>query len=107
MSQQKILRIFEVITKPNCSEKMLENFKSTSTQVVENEPGNLGYYFGKGVASEKESVIFVSIWKDLESIQNRFGENWKESYLPEGYEEIIEVHSLKHIDVSYGWKVSD
>ena len=104
MKNTKILRIFEVITKPNCAEQMLENFKTTSAQVVKDEPGNLGFYFGQGIQAEKESVVFVSIWKDLESIQKRFGENWKQSYLPEGYEEIIETHSLKHIKTQ-GWEL--
>ena len=100
-----ILRIFEVITKENCAEKMLDNFEQTSSKVVQGEPGNLGFYFGRNANHENESVVFVSVWKDLESVKNKFGEHWRDSYLPEGYEDIIETHSLKHIE-AIGWAVN-
>ena len=105
MSESKpILRIFEVTTKPGFSGKMLESFATTSVKVVENEPGNLGYYFGQNI--NEQSVMFVSVWQNLESVKNKFGKNWEESFLPEGYAEMIETHSLRHIDASFGWKVN-
>ena len=102
-----ILRVFEVTTKPNYASKMLENFASTSIKVVENEPGNLGYYFGQNINENENNVYFVSIWKDIDAVKERFGENWQESFLPEGYAEIIETHSLKHIDASFGWNIKN
>ncbi len=101
-----VLRIFEVRTKPNCAEKLLANFKTTSADVVQNEPGNLGYFFGECVQGSEDTVMFVSVWRDLDAVKDRFGKHWQTSYLPEGYEEMIEECSIRHLDVSSGWHVN-
>lgn len=102
-----ILRMFEVYTKPGCADTLLEKFAVTSAEVVKGEPGNLGYYFGRAIDGDSEVVTFVSVWDDLSAIQTKFGEAWLESYLPAGYDELIESCSLRHIDVDGGWHVSE
>lgn len=100
-----ILRIFEVKTKPDCADLLLSNFATISANVVKNEPGNKGYFFGSGIQDDDNMVMFVSLWQSLDAVKNKFGENWRESYLPEGYEDLIEECSIRHIDASAGWKV--
>ena len=102
-----ILRIFEVMCKPGCSDRLLENFKSTSADVVRDKPGNLGYFFGRCVQGGENTVMFVSVWSDLEAVKSRFGKDWQRSYLPEGYEDLIETCSIRHLDADSGWHVSD
>ncbi len=101
-----ILRIFEVRTKPGCSETLLENFRTTSADVVRGMPGNLGYFFGPSVPGQNGNVIFVSVWEYLDAVKKRFGEQWQESFLPEGYEDLIAECSLKHVNVNSGWHVT-
>lgn len=48
-------------------------------------------------------AMFVSIWDDLDAVKRHFGEDWQESYLPEGYEDLIETCSIRHIYVGSGW----
>ena len=99
-----VLRIFEVRSKPNCVDDLLENFASTSLQVINGEPGNLGCFFGRCVEHDGV-VIFVSVWKDLASIKAKFGDKWQDSYLPSGYLELIEDCSVRHFDLTDGWHV--
>ena len=106
-SHGPVLRIFEVRAKPGCAGKLLENFATTSAEVVRNEPGNEGYFFGRCLEGDEDTVLFVSAWKDLAAVKARFGEAWKEAYMPEGYEDLIEACSLRHFDMSGGWHVSD
>ncbi len=102
-----LLRIFEVRTKPGCAPKLLENFATTSAGVVDGKPGNLGYYFGRCADGEADSVMFVSVWASLEAVKARFGEDWQSSYMPQGYEDLIEQCSVRHFDMSAGWHVGD
>ena len=102
-----ILRIFEVRTRPGCSEKLLANFSSTSADVVRDKPGNRGYFFGSCIQGGDDVVMFVSVWKDLAAVKARFGADWRESYLPEGYEDLIDECSIRHLDASGGWHVKD
>lgn len=101
-----ILRIFEVRTKPGCSRRVLENFETTSADVVRNKSGNLGYFFGNCIQNKDNIVMFVSVWENLDAVKNRFGGDWQKSYLPDGYEDLIEECSIRHLDASSGWRVT-
>jgi len=96
--KKSILRIFEVRAKPGNAELLRQKLSDTSVSVVNGKPGNLGYFFGENLSSDENDLMFISVWKDLESIKSLFGKEWEESFLPEGYDEIIESCSIKHIE---------
>lgn len=102
-----ILRLFEVKVRDGRAETLLQKFSTTSADVVRNEPGNCGYFFGRGILTDAGQLVFASLWKDLDAIKQRFGEDWQASFLPEGYEDMIEEHAIRHIDLSGGWFVAD
>ncbi len=93
-----ILRIFEVRAKTGSADQLKQKLSNTSVSVVKGKPGNIGYFFGANLSSDENDLVFISVWEDLESIQSQFGEKWEESFLPEGYDEIIESCSIKHIE---------
>ena len=100
-----VMRLFEVKAKPGCAEDLLEKFATTSADVVQHQPGNEGYFFGRGISADDDLVVFASIWKDLASVKDRFGDDWQISFLPPGYEDLIETCSVRHIDLNSGWHV--
>ena len=97
------MRLFHVRAKPGCAEKLVEKLGTTSADVVRGEPGNKGFVYGRGVGGDENVIIFASFWKDLDAVKARFGETWQESFLPEGYDAMIDEHWVEHIDVSEGW----
>ncbi|NJN05242.1 MAG: hypothetical protein HC814_00880 [Rhodobacteraceae bacterium] len=86
-------------------DELLLKFATTSADIVRNKPENEGYFFGRSVAVNKDFAVFASFWKDLNSVKERFGEDWQSSFLPPGYEDLIEECSVRHIDLSAGWHV--
>lgn len=102
-----VLRLFEVKVREGHAETLLQKFSTTSADVVRSEQGNRGYFFGRGILTDEGQLVFASLWKDLDAIKQRFGEDWQDSFLPEGYGEMIEEHSIRHIDLSRGWFVDD
>ena len=100
-----ILRLFQVQTKPGCAGQLVEKFATTSADVVVGEPGNKGYFFGRGVEHDQDYVVFASVWQSMDAVKSRFGEDWNISYLPPGYETMIESCSVHHIDMNNGWHV--
>lgn len=100
-----VMRLFQVQAKKGRADELLRKFATTSADVVRQEPGNEGYFFGRGVAVDDGIVIFASFWKDLNSVKRRFGEDWQSSFLPPDYEALIEECSVRHIDLSSGWHV--
>ncbi|WP_421980215.1 antibiotic biosynthesis monooxygenase [Roseibium sp.] len=101
-----VLRLFQVRIRQGHAETLLEKFATTSADVVRHEPGNSGYFFGRGIASDEGYLVFASLWDDLDAVKRRFGDTWQQSFLPEGYEDLIEEHSIRHVDLSTGWAVS-
>ena len=91
-----VFRVFEARTKPGKLEMLRQKLSSTSVAVVNGEPGNLGYFFGEPLSSENDSLVFVSVWESLDAIKRRFGADWQESFLPEGYGDLIEICSIRH-----------
>lgn len=83
----------------------MQSFATTSADVVQHEPGNRGYFFGQGVELNDNVVMFASFWEDLGAVKQRFGDSWQQSFLPEGYEDLIEECSVTHIQVGPGWNV--
>lgn len=104
-SSGAILRVFQVRGKPGCAAELIRKFRVTSAEVVRGYPGNLGYFFGHGVDADDDYVVFTSVWNSLDAVKVRFGDTWTESFLPPGYEDLIEEHSIRHIDVGAGWHV--
>jgi quinol monooxygenase YgiN len=95
---KSILRIFDVRAKEGKVDLLKQKLSDTSVSVVKGKPGNIGYFFGENLSTNENDLVFISIWKNLESIKSHFGESWEQSYLPEGYEEVIESCSIKHIE---------
>lgn len=100
-----IMRLFHVKAKKGCAAQLIDKFATTSVGVVQGEPGNVGCFYGKGVEVDEDIVVFASFWKDIASVKERFGQDWQVSFLPDGYEELIEECSVQHIDVGSGWHV--
>ena len=100
-----IMRLFEVRTKPGRADELMRNFATTSAAVVLNKPGNRGYFFGQDASGDEDVVVFASIWADLKSVRDYFGDTWQSSYLPDGYEDLISECSVRHLDLSSGWHV--
>ena len=98
-----IMRLFEVRTKHGCADKLMQKFATTSAEVVKDEPGNEGYFYGRSVQSDDNVVVFASIWKDMNAIKDRFGEDWQSSFLPSGYEDLIDECSVRHFNLASGW----
>ena len=44
--------------------------------------------------------IFITIWSHFLALKGVFGESWRESFLPQGYAEIIEAHSIEHYELT-------
>ena len=100
-----VLRLFQVRVSDGNADRLLEKFATTSADVVRNEDGNQGYFFGRDVNGEENTLVFASLWQDLAAVKRRCGDDWQQSFLPEGYEDMIEAHSIRHIDLSGGWFV--
>ena len=99
-----ILRVFEARAKPGCADSLAKKLATTSVDVVRNQPGNQGHFFGKSVTGEDDDFVFVSVWRDLNAVKTRFGDDLESSFLPLGYSELIEECSINHFALRTDWQ---
>ena len=97
---KNVFRIFEVRAEPGQARLLRQKLSETSIAVVKDHPGNLGYFFGHSLSSDEHDLVFISVWQDLEAVKSRFGDAWQQSFLPAGYEEIIESCSIRHVEIN-------
>ena len=102
-----ILRLFEARPKPGSADKLAKKFETTSASVVRDAPGNKGYFFGRSSPDEGQTLFFASLWVDLDAVKARFGVDWRSSYLPDGYAELVDECSVRHFNLASGWHVGD
>lgn len=105
ISDGPILRLFEARAKVGRADELLKKFAATSAKVVQGEPGNVGYFLGCNIVDADDLCVFASLWSDLAAIKARFGQEWQRSFLPPGYDDLIDECRVRHFDVSSGWHV--
>lgn len=91
-----ILRLFRARAKPNCESALAEKLATSSVQVVRDEPGFLGFISAGPASNTDRDFVFASMWRDVDAIKARFGHDWRVSFLPPGYAELIEECSVEH-----------
>jgi hypothetical protein len=75
---------------------LAHNLATSSVEVVQGQPGFLGFLVGGPASEGQHEFIFASIWEDADAVKARFGEGWRVSLLPLGYAELIEECSVDH-----------
>ena len=91
-----IIRVFRARAKPGREKALAQRLATSSIDVVQGQPGFLGYLVAGPANDHQREFIFASIWADAEAVKARFGEEWRVSHLPPGYAELIEACTVDH-----------
>jgi quinol monooxygenase YgiN len=91
-----IIRVFRARARQGCERALADKLATSSVEVVQGQPGFLGYLVAGPANERQHEFIFASIWTDADAIKARFGEEWRVSLLPPGYAELIEECSVDH-----------
>ena len=74
-----IIRVFRARARQGCKRALADKLAISSVQVVQGQPGSLGYLVA-----------------DADALKVRFGQEWRDSLLPPGYAELIEECYFEH-----------
>jgi quinol monooxygenase YgiN len=91
-----IIRVFRARARQGCKRALADKLATSSVQVVQGQPGFLGYLVAGPANESQHEFIFASIWTDADALKARFGQEWRDSLLPPGYAELIEECSVEH-----------
>jgi quinol monooxygenase YgiN len=91
-----IVRVFRARARPGCESALAQKLATSSIEVVQGQPGFLGYLVAGPARDQQRDFIFASIWADADAVKARFGEAWRVSHLPPGYAALIEECFVDH-----------
>ena len=91
-----IIRLFRARARQGCERALADKLATASVEVVQGQPGFLGYLVAGPASEHQHEFIFASIWANADAVKARFGEEWRVSLLPPGYAELIEECSVDH-----------
>lgn len=91
-----IIRVFRARAKPGREKALAEKLATSSIEVVQGQPGFLGYLAAGPANDHQREFIFATIWADANAVKARFGDEWRVSHLPPGYAELIEECTVDH-----------
>jgi len=91
-----IIRVFRARARQGCERALADKLATSSVEVVQGQPGFLGYLVAGPASEHQHEFIFASIWVNADAVKARFGEEWRVSLLPPGYAELIDECSVDH-----------
>jgi quinol monooxygenase YgiN len=91
-----IIRVFKARARQGCERALADKLATSSVQVVQGQPGFLGYLVAGPATKNRHEFLFASIWTNADALKARFGQEWRDSLLPPGYAELIEACSVEH-----------
>ena len=92
-----IIRIFRARPKPHMADELTELIEDVSVPFVDQQPGLIARYAGRGIGATGDELVMISVWDNLESMKNMTGDNWETVVIPDPREaERIADSSVTH-----------
>jgi quinol monooxygenase YgiN len=96
-----IIRVFTARLKPGARAAFERLCREKSAPEMQAQPGFLAYHIAGGRADRPDDFVFVSVWRDTESIRAFAGEHWQEVLVIPGEADLLESAGVRHYDESY------
>ncbi|MGX9856388.1 antibiotic biosynthesis monooxygenase family protein [Limimaricola variabilis] len=94
-----IMRIFQVVTKPNKEEAFSRFFHETAIPLMKKTPGIVEVLPGAARPDSPREFSFVMIWDSLESLKDFVGEDYQSPHIDPAEAEMVESRTIKHYDL--------
>lgn len=96
-----IIRVFRARLKPGACPAFDRLCRTVSVPLMRAQPGCLAVSIGEPAPARPEEFVVVSVWRDLEHLQEFTGARWREATILPGEADLLEVASVAHYDDSY------
>ena len=95
-----IVRIFRARARAGKEGVLAGKLATTSAALVRDQAALVAYIAGAPEPGSPRDFLFMTIWRDFQGMKALFGEDWKVSLLPPGYDELIESCSVEHYEMT-------
>jgi transposase/heme-degrading monooxygenase HmoA len=97
-----IIRVFSARLRPGAREAYEELCLRVSAPLMSAQPGFLTWRMGAERPDHPDDFVFISLWRDLESLKAFTGEQWQAASILPGEADLLERVAVRHYDESWG-----
>jgi transposase len=97
-----IIRVFSARLKPSAREAYENLCLRVSVPLMSAQPGFLSWRMGAERPGRSDDFVFISVWRDLESLKAFTGEQWEAASILPGEADLLERVAVQHYDESWG-----
>jgi heme-degrading monooxygenase HmoA len=94
-----IIRVFRPIIHPGKEAEFESFLRDTAVPLVSRQSGLVAQHVGKPRDSSSTEFVFVTVWKDVESIRAFAGEGWQEAVVEPEEEDLLKETWIGHYEV--------
>ncbi len=94
-----IVRIFRPTIHPGKEPEFEAFLRDTAIPLVSHQPGLVAQHVGRPRDPSSTEFVYVTVWKDVESIQAFAGERWQEAVIAPDEEHLLKNTSIAHYEV--------
>lgn len=96
-----IIRVFSARLKPGAREAYEDLCQRVSVPLMSAQPGFLTWRMGAERPGRPDDFVFVSLWRDLESLRAFTGDHWEAASILPGEADLLERVAVQHYDESW------
>jgi transposase/heme-degrading monooxygenase HmoA len=96
-----IIRVFSARLKPGARDAYEDLCQRVSIPLMSAQPGFLTCRMGAERRGRPEDFVFISLWRDLESLKAFTGEHWEAASILPGEADLLEQVAVQHYDESW------
>lgn len=94
-----IIRVFRPTVRPGQADSFERFLRETAVPMIASQEGMLAQHVGVPMDTDSRDFVYISLWKDVESIRGFAGEKWQEAVIDPSEAEMLETTSISHYEV--------
>ena len=94
-----IIRVFRPTIHPGKESEFESFLRDTAIPLVSQQPGLVAQHVGRPYDQSSAEYLYVTIWKDVESVRAFAGERWQEAVITPDEEHLLEQTWIGHYEV--------
>jgi heme-degrading monooxygenase HmoA len=93
-----VIRVFRPTIHPGRESEFESFLRDTAVPLVARQPGIVAQQVGRPRDPSSTEYVFVTVWKDVESIKAFAGERWQEAVIAPDEEHLLKDTWIRHYD---------
>ncbi len=94
-----IIRIFRPRVQPGKRNEFEQFLRDTAVPLVSSQDGILAQHIGRPFEEASDEFVYVTVWKDLDSLRRFAGANWQEAVIDPSEVELLRETFISHYEV--------